>query len=120
MTGLLRDELGYRGVVVSDDLDMKAIADHYGIGEAAVQAVEAGCDVVLLCEDPDNQELAFDSLVRAAESRAGFHDRVQAAAASVRKLKRTAKTRQASRPATAVALGAAGKEPFAIELAKPR
>jgi hypothetical protein len=48
---LLRGELAYRGVVVSDDLDMKAIADHGGAGDAAGRAVEAGCDALLLCRD---------------------------------------------------------------------
>src|SRR5437773_10291559 len=44
MTGLLRDELGFRGLAVTDGLEMKAIAD---ISEGAVQALAAGCD--LLC-----------------------------------------------------------------------
>ena len=43
---LLREELGFNGVIVSDDLEMKAIADSYTPGEAAVAAVAAGCDVV--------------------------------------------------------------------------
>ncbi|HEX7843696.1 MAG TPA: beta-N-acetylhexosaminidase, partial [Kofleriaceae bacterium] len=51
VTGLLRHRLGYRGVILSDDLDMRAIADHMGAGPAAVAAVRAGCDVVLLCKD---------------------------------------------------------------------
>src|ERR671914_4337 len=43
---LLREELGFDGVIVSDDLDMKAIADRYGPADAAVEAIAAGCDAV--------------------------------------------------------------------------
>ena len=54
---ILRGELGYRGVVVSDDLDMKAIADHIGVAESAVGAIEAGCDALLLCRDRAHLEI---------------------------------------------------------------
>ena len=46
---LLRERMRFRGAILSDALEMKAIADRYGIGEAAVLAVTAGCDVVLVC-----------------------------------------------------------------------
>jgi beta-N-acetylhexosaminidase len=49
--GILREQIGYRGVVVSDDMRMGAIARHYGVGEAAVLALEAGVDVVLIARD---------------------------------------------------------------------
>lgn len=54
VTGLLRGELGYRGVIVTDALDMGAISDYYGGGEAAVRCVEAGVD--LLCMPGDLAE----------------------------------------------------------------
>lgn len=47
LTGLLREEWGYRGVVVTDSMGMKAIDDHYGRGEAAVRALQAGADLVM-------------------------------------------------------------------------
>jgi len=84
---ILRGELGYRGLVVSDDLDMKAIAEHIGIGDAAVRAVAAGCDALLLCRDQDHQQAALEALVRAAERDASFRARVALAAAAVRTLK---------------------------------
>lgn len=49
ITDLLRGELGFDGVVCTDDLTMGAISNTYGIGEAAVLAVEAGCDLLLVC-----------------------------------------------------------------------
>src|SRR5262249_55332903 len=69
--GLLRGELAYDGVVVSDDLEMKAVADHWGVGDAVVRGLLAGCDAFLLCRREDLQVEAFDALVRAAERDAG-------------------------------------------------
>jgi len=69
IVGLLRDELGYGGVILSDDLEMKAIADRYAVPEAAVQAVAAGCDGVLICSgDHDAQAAALEALVHAVEA----------------------------------------------------
>jgi beta-N-acetylhexosaminidase len=51
--GVLREEWGYRGAVISDDLDMGAIVGHYGLGESVTRAVEAGNDLVLLCHRPE-------------------------------------------------------------------
>ncbi len=48
LDGVLRRELGFDGVLVSDDLEMKAIADNYGIGEAAVVGAIAGVDLFLV------------------------------------------------------------------------
>ncbi|HCF04717.1 MAG TPA: glycoside hydrolase family 3 [Desulfomicrobiaceae bacterium] len=57
ITGLLRQKLGFDGVVISDDLQMRAITDHFGLEEAAVRAVAAGVDMLLvgnnLQYDPD-------------------------------------------------------------------
>jgi beta-N-acetylhexosaminidase len=60
ITGLLRAELGYGGVVVSDDLRMGAIDQHYGLGDAAILAVAAGVDVLLIADDrlPDGRSAA--------------------------------------------------------------
>jgi beta-N-acetylhexosaminidase len=89
ITGLLRGRLGYRGVIVSDDLDMQAIAGHMGADVAAVAAIRAGCDVLLLCKDEANQALAEEALIREAERDAGFRARVGEAAARVRARKRS-------------------------------
>ncbi len=86
VTGLLREELGYQGVVVSDDMDMKAIADNFGVGDAAVSAIEAGCDVLLLCRNQDHQEQARTSLHKAAHAKSVVRERIAQAAARVREL----------------------------------
>ena len=51
--GWLRRALSYDGVIVSDDLEMRAIADHFGLGDAAVRAIQAGSDIVLVCKTPE-------------------------------------------------------------------
>lgn len=65
---LLRRELGYDGVVVSDDMEMAAIMDHYGIEEAVVRALRAGCDQVIICHRVDLQASAYDAIIHAVES----------------------------------------------------
>ncbi len=67
--GLLKKTLGYRGVVISDDLGMKAISDSTGLGEAMVLSLLAGCDAVLLCnQTPDEQVGALEAVVKAIET----------------------------------------------------
>lgn len=69
VTDLLKREMGFGGVVISDDLGMKAIAASRPLPEAAVGAIEAGCDMVLLCNSTaDEQVRALEALIRAAES----------------------------------------------------
>jgi beta-N-acetylhexosaminidase len=68
ITGILRGELKYDGVILSDDLEMKAIARDYQVPEAAVRAIEAGCDGVLICSgDHDTQAAALEAIVHAVE-----------------------------------------------------
>ncbi len=64
---LLRKTLHFEGVVVTDDLEMKGITDRFTVAEAAVKAVSAGSDLVLICHSADQQMLAFESLVHAVE-----------------------------------------------------
>ncbi|MBU8898928.1 beta-N-acetylhexosaminidase [Corallococcus sp. H22C18031201] len=68
LEGLLRRELGFDGVLVSDDLEMKAIADHYSVEEATVQGTLAGVDLFLVCHKADVQRRAIEALVKAVES----------------------------------------------------
>lgn len=68
LTDLLRGELGFRGVCVSDDLEMKAISDHMGVEEATVEGARAGIDVFLVCESADVQRRCLEALVHAVEA----------------------------------------------------
>jgi len=65
LTGLLREELGYQGVIMTDCMEMNAISEHYGTVEAAVMAVEAGADLVLISHRLDRQIGAIEAIERA-------------------------------------------------------
>ena len=66
---LLREELHFDGVILSDDLEMKAVSARHAVPEAAVDAIRAGCDAVLVCSgDIDLQGRTLEALVRAVES----------------------------------------------------
>jgi beta-N-acetylhexosaminidase len=79
-TELLRRELGFSGVVVSDDLEMRAVADRYGMDEAAVRSIGAGVDLLLVCHTPERQQKVIDALAKEAESSAVFRARLAEAA----------------------------------------
>jgi beta-N-acetylhexosaminidase len=67
--GLLKGTLGYQGIVISDDLGMKAISDSTGLGEAMVLSLLAGCDAVLLCnQTADEQVGALEAVIKAVET----------------------------------------------------
>ena len=86
-TEVLRGDLGFRGVLVSDDLNMKAVAKQYSIEELAVGAIEAGCDHLLARVPEQQQRAAFEAIVHAAEERSAFRTRVEESAARVAALK---------------------------------
>jgi beta-N-acetylhexosaminidase len=66
--GILKKRLGYTGLVLSDDLEMKAISGRYGHSDATVQAIGAGCDAVLMCAPKaDEQWAALEAVVHAVE-----------------------------------------------------
>ena len=68
--GILREEWGYEGVVISDDLEMGAFVGHYGLAESVTRAVEAGNDLVLLCHRPELVPEAAKALKAISPARA--------------------------------------------------
>jgi beta-N-acetylhexosaminidase len=65
ITGMLRRRFGFRGVIASDDLEMRAISDQWGPGEAAVLALAAGCDLLLFCHRQDWLRMAVAAVEQA-------------------------------------------------------
>lgn len=61
----LRKEMGFKGLIISDGMEMKAIMDNYGVGEGCVMALNAGCDILLLCHEYEEQLEAFLSVKKA-------------------------------------------------------
>ncbi len=65
---LLRMEMGYKGLAVSDDLEMKAIVDHYSIEGATLLGLEAGLDLFLVCHSLERQVAVLETLMKEAET----------------------------------------------------
>lgn len=80
LTGLLKDELGYKGLVVTDALEMQAVTSLFSPGEAAVKAVEAGADVLLMPVDP---EASIKAITAAISSGRLTRKRIDESAAKV-------------------------------------
>lgn len=87
VTGLLRQDLGYDGVVFSDDMEMKAIGANYGEEEAAGLAVRAGIDVILCCHDFSRAARVCEYLVAEAERDAAVRARVEESYRRITQLK---------------------------------
>jgi beta-N-acetylhexosaminidase len=68
VTKLLRDELEFKGLAVTDDMEMGAIANTMGFSEACVMAVEAGEDMLLVCQKPERVYEAHQALVAAVRN----------------------------------------------------
>jgi len=84
---LLRRKMKFEGVIVSDDLEMKAVADRWPYRESALLAAQAGCDLLPVCKSPDAQVEAIESLVRGVESEAIRFKAMEAACGRTRRLK---------------------------------
>ena len=59
--------MGYNGVVVTDDMDMGALAKHYTFGDMAVQSILAGSDILLVCHEYEHMQEAYNSLMKAVK-----------------------------------------------------
>ncbi|MCC7540165.1 MAG: beta-glucosidase family protein [Deltaproteobacteria bacterium] len=94
-TDLVRRELGFRGVVVTDDLEMGAIRTVGGAVRATVSAIRAGVDLALVAHSPAVALRAIDALVAAASRDEALRRRVHESSERVRALRRTLATRMA-------------------------
>ena len=65
ITDWLRKDMGYNGVVVTDDMDMGALAKHYTFGDMAVQSILAGSDILLVCHEYEHMQETYNGLMKA-------------------------------------------------------
>jgi len=65
MNGILREKLGYRNLVMTDDLEMKAISKHFGVAQAAIQSAKAGVNMFMYCSNLQMQIEGFEALAKA-------------------------------------------------------
>ncbi|WP_371925114.1 glycoside hydrolase family 3 protein [Halobacillus sp. A1] len=74
LTGLMREEMGYEGLIITDALNMNAIADHFGSVDAVIRSVKAGTDIVLM---PVGLEEVADGLLEAVETEEISEERIE-------------------------------------------
>jgi len=89
VTELLRGELGFDGIVITDDLEMGAIVKNYGIGEACKMALDAGVDMLAICADPDAVREGCRAVLSAVKSGEIPQERVDESLERIARLKTT-------------------------------
>ncbi|MBA3769440.1 MAG: beta-N-acetylhexosaminidase [Blastocatellia bacterium] len=84
---LLRRDMGFEGVSITDDLEMGAIEKNYGIADACVRAIEAGQDMLAICAKPENIRAGFNAVTLAIETEQIAESRVDESLARIASLK---------------------------------
>ncbi len=88
MTGLLRNELGFSGVVITDDLEMGAIKNHVELGKLGVKMILAGGDIALICHNYESQQIVYNSILDAVNRGEISEARINDSVRRILKLKR--------------------------------
>jgi len=116
---LLRKDVEFKNCCISDDLEMKAISQTWGVPDAAELAIAAGCDAVLVCHTLREQHDAIDAIARGARAGSLPRDRLAEAAARVEILEKFAKPASAIDAAAApAACSSEENRRFAAQLAE--
>lgn len=68
MTEILRKQYGYKGLILTDDMEMGAMSKHYAFSEMGVRAIKAGADIVLVCHDYGHEQEVYNGLLKAYRS----------------------------------------------------
>jgi beta-N-acetylhexosaminidase len=87
VTKLLREEMGFEGAAITDDLEMGAILKNYGIGEACKMAVQAGEDLLAICADPGRIREGYRAVLNAVKEGAISEDRLDVSLTRIGELK---------------------------------
>ena len=88
LTGLLRDELDFKGVIITDAMDMHAIRQGELLREDSLRAAQAGADILLMTTDPQDQARAFEALLQGAKSGELSQEKLQASLGRISELKK--------------------------------
>jgi len=114
---LLRRDVGFRGCCISDDLEMRAISDIWGVPDAAELSITAGCDAVLVCHTLQHQHDAIDAIARGARAGPLPRERLAEAASRMETLQKFARPASAIDASSAsVAVAAPAHRQFAARL----
>lgn len=87
ITDLLRNRMGFTGVVITDDMTMGAIIENYKIGNAVVKSVDAGSDIILVCHGVENQMNAINALKTSVKNGSITEERLNDSVYRILKLK---------------------------------
>lgn len=68
MQDMLRNQMGYKGVIITDDMEMGAVANHYSFGEMSVKTIQAGADMVLIGQEYDHAIEGYNALLKAVRN----------------------------------------------------
>ncbi len=102
ITDMLRKRIGYRGLIISDDMEMGGILTQTSIEDASIAAIAAGTDLIEICKDPALVLAAYEALLTRAEKSSAFRRRVETAARKIRSHKQRLLDRRPLRaPSTA-------------------
>lgn len=87
MTDLLHNELGYKGIIITDDMEMGAVANHNDFRSIGVKAVKAGADIVLVCHEYEHQQEVYLGLLDAVNSGEISQERIDESVKRIIKVK---------------------------------
>lgn len=88
LTDILRDELNFNGVIITDDMEMGAISNNYGTKNASVEAIKAGADIILMCHTKEKQIESLEALKEVVNNGAISIERIDESVRRIIKLKR--------------------------------
>jgi beta-N-acetylhexosaminidase len=103
---LLRRDVEFKGCCISDDLEMRAISDIWGVPDAAELAIDAGCDAVLVCHTLQHQHDSIDAIARGARAGPLSRERLAEASGRVQTLQKFARAARAVDPRDAATMSA--------------
>ena len=98
MNGILRKKIGYRGLIITDDLDMGGVLSAAPVEDAAVETLRAGADMFLVCQKEESVRRAFEAVLTRAERDKKFAALIRAKAERVLEVKRKSKSLKARIP----------------------
>ena len=87
MTDLLRNELGYKGIIITDDMEMGAVANHNDFRSIGVKSIKAGADIVLVCHEYEHQQEVYLGLLDAVNSGEISQERIDGSVKRIIKVK---------------------------------
>lgn len=66
--GVLRKKLGFKGIIITDDLEMGAVSKHYDFVDMGIKTIQAGSDIALICHEPEHIKMVYEGLLKAAKN----------------------------------------------------